>query len=268
MCDPVTLTVMALSYAKNEQDIKAAEQAEADRAARDLQHQTNVIESSTAAAIRSFSSQQSAEAQEQQSIGEEIAMIKGEEKVLKASARVEGAAQHTLGTQAMSNLNQILTSKASAAILTKEDEGEGLAQVKRTQGEETADLQHSRMTAAMAIPEQKMDGSDKNFSRFMALAQGYMTGSMMAGAGAGAGAGATGAAPTAIPAGATGSSALTTTTAGGMTTIVPPVNPLVATPNLGIAATTPTMAPTVFQPSWYDPSRLWYTQPSSLSIGY
>jgi hypothetical protein len=183
MCDPVTITVMALSYAQNEEEIKAAEQAERDRAARDLQHQENVIESSTAAAVRAYSSQQSAEAQEQKSIGEEIAMIKGEEQVLKASARVEGAAANTLGGAAMSNLNQILTSKATDAILTKEDEGEGLAQVKRTQGEETADLQSSRMTAAMAIPEQKMSSSDKFMSRMMALGQGYMSGQMLAGAG-------------------------------------------------------------------------------------
>lgn len=260
---------MALSYAANEQEIKKAEDAERARAARDLQHQENVIESSTAAAIRAYSSQQSAEAQEQQSIGEEIAMIRGEEMVIKSTERVAGASRNTLGSQAMSNLNQILTSKASAAILTKESEGEGLAQVKRNQGEETESLHHSRMQEGMAVPEQKMDGSDKNWSRVIALGQGYMAGSSLAGmgAGAGAGAGATGAAPSAIPAGATGSTALTTTAAGGMTSIVPPVSPLVTTPSLGIA-TTPTMAPTTFAPQWYDPSRLWYTQPSSLSIGY
>lgn len=268
MCDPVTIGVMALSYAQNEQEIKKAEQAEADRAARDLQFQETEIEKATMSLKRQYGDSQTRESQEQQQIGEQIASIESQQLQDLATARVNTQARGVAGTQAASNLSQILTSKGSMAILAKEEEGERLAESKISEREDAKRTTQDRYGAVMAIPEQKMSGSDKNFSRFMSLAQGYMTGQMLGGAGAGAGAGATGASPTAIPAGATGSSALTTTTAGGMTSITPPVNPLVTTPNLGIA-TTPTMAPTTFTPSWYDPSRLWYTQPSSLlSIGY
>ncbi len=243
---------MAISYMKNEEELRRQREAELRREADEKQKEAETIESATAAALATYSDVQRRESQEKRAIDDAIAQIVSEQRQALAESRVVGAKKGTSQGSVSRNVEQIIQTKTGQAIMKKEDIKSDVSDEMRAEERDASRKAHERMKANMHRPAVLPSDSQKFWSRVMALGSGYMQGQALGGGGGTAPS--TPTMPTNIPAGATGSSALTTTTQSGFTMMNPTYGIGAMTPNFSnpllistAGATTPyaTMMPNV-----------------------